>query len=184
MSGVLDARIAYVSATGPTTVPGLAYAGRLGLWGSDETPFEKRTEFASAMEAAGVAAMEVVARDLKALGLYQARALAYAHSARPSLPCGRPPQTQAAGSRSHVAIPHWYGHPAPGADDFRAAERSSAMRRSSHDRPPAPHSTGPTLPCPFSGPTLPRPWPARSAATVPYDTNGAGSRSPGSGSGA
>ena len=72
-----DARIAYVSATGATTVPGLAYAGRLGLWGAGETPFEKRVEFVSAMEAGGVAAMEVVARDLKALGLYQARALAY-----------------------------------------------------------------------------------------------------------
>ena len=72
-----DARIAYVSATGATTLPGLAYAGRLGLWGAGETPFEKRVEFISAMEAGGVAAMEVVARDLKALGLYQARALAY-----------------------------------------------------------------------------------------------------------
>ena len=72
-----DARIAYVSATGATTVPGLAYAGRLGLWAAGETPFEKRVEFVSAMEAGGVAAMEVVARDLKALGLYQARALAY-----------------------------------------------------------------------------------------------------------
>ena len=72
-----DARISYVSATGATTVPGLAYAGRLGLWAAGETPFEKRTEFVSAMEAGGVAAMEVVARDLKALGLYQARALAY-----------------------------------------------------------------------------------------------------------
>ena len=72
-----DARIAYVSATGATTVPGLAYAGRLGLWAAGETPFDKRTEFVSAMEAGGVAAMEVVARDLKALGLYQARALAY-----------------------------------------------------------------------------------------------------------
>ena len=72
-----DARIAYVSATGATTVPGLAYAGRLGLWAAGDTPFEKRTEFVSAMEAGGVAAMEVVARDLKALGLYQARALAY-----------------------------------------------------------------------------------------------------------
>ena len=72
-----DARIAYVSATGATTVPGLAYAGRLGLWGAGETPFETRPEFVSAMEAGGVAAMEVVARDLKALGLYQARALAY-----------------------------------------------------------------------------------------------------------
>ena len=72
-----DARIAYVSATGATTVPGLAYAGRLGLWGAGETPFETRADFVSAMEAGGVAAMEVVARDLKALGLYQARALAY-----------------------------------------------------------------------------------------------------------
>ncbi|MXY38884.1 MAG: methylase [Rhodospirillaceae bacterium] len=72
-----DARIAYVSATGATTLPGLAYAGRLGLWAAGETPFETRTEFVSAMEAGGVAAMEVVARDLKALGLYQARALAY-----------------------------------------------------------------------------------------------------------
>ena len=72
-----DARIAYVSATGATTVPGLAYAGRLGLWAAGETPFETRVEFVTAMEAGGVAAMEVVARDLKALGLYQARVLSY-----------------------------------------------------------------------------------------------------------
>ena len=72
-----DARIAYVSATGATTVPGLAYAGRLGLWAAGDTPFETRTDFVSAMEAGGVAAMEVVARDLKALELYQARALSY-----------------------------------------------------------------------------------------------------------
>ena len=71
------ARVLYVSATGATTVTGLAYAGRLGLWGAGETPFENREDFVSAMEAGGVAAMEVVARDLKALGLYQARALSY-----------------------------------------------------------------------------------------------------------
>ena len=72
-----DARILYVSATGATTLAGLAYAQRLGLWATDETPFEQRTDFVSAMESGGVAAMEVVARDLKALGLYQARALSY-----------------------------------------------------------------------------------------------------------
>ena len=72
-----DARILYVSATGATTLAGLAYAQRLGLWATDETPFEKRTDFVTAMESGGVAAMEVVARDLKALGLYQARALSY-----------------------------------------------------------------------------------------------------------
>ena len=72
-----DARIAYVSATGATTVPGLAYASRLGLWSAGDTPFGNRTDFVCAMEAGGVAALEVVARDLKALGLYQARALNY-----------------------------------------------------------------------------------------------------------
>ena len=73
-----DARVAYVSATGATTLQGLAYAVRLGLWGAGETPFENRSEFISAMDAGGVAALEVVARDMKALGLYQARALSYA----------------------------------------------------------------------------------------------------------
>ena len=72
-----DARIMYVSATGASTLSGLAYAQRLGLWGSGETPFERRHDFVTAMEAGGVAAMEMVARDLKSLGLYQARALSY-----------------------------------------------------------------------------------------------------------
>ena len=77
-SALPDARVLYVSATGATTLPGLAYAGRLGLWAAGETPFETREAFICAMEAGGVAAMEVVARDLRALGLYQARALSYA----------------------------------------------------------------------------------------------------------
>ena len=72
-----NARVLYASATGATTVHGLAYAPRLGLWGGDATAFANRDDFVSAMERGGVAAMEIVARDLKALGLYQARALAY-----------------------------------------------------------------------------------------------------------
>jgi len=40
-------------------------------------PFDKRTDFVAAIEAGGVAAMEVLARDLKALGLYAARSLSY-----------------------------------------------------------------------------------------------------------
>ena len=72
-----DARIVYVSATGASTLQGLAYATRLGLWATIDTPFENRARFVQAMEAGGVAAMEVVARDLKALGLYQARVLSY-----------------------------------------------------------------------------------------------------------
>lgn len=72
-----DARIVYVSATGATTVQNLAYAQRLGLWGGTDFPFASRSEFVAAIEDGGVAAMEVLARDLKALGLYAARSLSF-----------------------------------------------------------------------------------------------------------
>ncbi len=72
-----QARIVYVSATGATTVRNLAYAQRLGLWGGEHFPFSTRAEFVEAIEAGGVAAMEVLARDLRALGLYTARSLSF-----------------------------------------------------------------------------------------------------------
>jgi hypothetical protein len=72
-----NARVLYVSATGATTVENLAYAQRLGLWGGADFPFANRAEFVAAIEDGGVAAMEVLARDLKALGLYAARSLSY-----------------------------------------------------------------------------------------------------------
>ncbi|KRW94696.1 strawberry notch family protein, partial [Paracoccus sp. MKU1] len=72
-----DARVVYVSATGATTVHNLAYAQRLGLWGGEDFPFSTRAEFVEAIEAGGVAAMEVLARDLRALGLYTARSLSF-----------------------------------------------------------------------------------------------------------
>jgi len=72
-----NARIVYVSATGATTVQNLAYAQRLGLWGGEDFPFATRGEFVAAIENGGVAAMEVLARDLKALGLYAARSLSF-----------------------------------------------------------------------------------------------------------
>jgi predicted RNA methylase len=72
-----NARILYVSATGATTVQNLAYAARLGLWGIGDFPFATRADFVAAMEEGGVAAMEVLARDLKALGLYAARSLSF-----------------------------------------------------------------------------------------------------------
>ena len=72
-----NARVVYVSATGATTVHNLAYAQRLGLWGGEDFPFITRAEFVEAIEAGGVAAMEVLARDLRALGLYTARSLSY-----------------------------------------------------------------------------------------------------------
>ena len=72
-----NARIVYVSATGATMVHNLAYAQRLGLWGGEDFPFSTRAEFVEAIEDGGVAAMEVLARDLRSLGLYTARSLSY-----------------------------------------------------------------------------------------------------------
>ncbi|KPL50741.1 methylase [Prosthecomicrobium hirschii] len=72
-----NARVVYVSATGATTVHNLAYAQRLGLWGGEDFPFSTRAEFVEAIEAGGVAAMEGLARDLRALGLYTARSLSF-----------------------------------------------------------------------------------------------------------
>lgn len=74
---VPDARVLYVSATGATVVGNLAYASRLGLWGTGDFPFVTREQFVADMEAGGIAAMEIISRDLKALGLYLARSLSY-----------------------------------------------------------------------------------------------------------
>ncbi len=71
-----NARVVYVSATGATEVGNLAYADRLGLWG-EGTPFPNRNDFVSKVQEGGMAAMELVARDMKALGHYIARSLSY-----------------------------------------------------------------------------------------------------------
>ena len=72
-----NARILYVSATGATTPENLAYAARLGLWGGPEAPFPTRDAFMDAVETGGVAVMELIARELKAMGLYLARSLSF-----------------------------------------------------------------------------------------------------------
>lgn len=72
-----SARILYVSATGATTPENLAYAARLGLWGGPEAPFPTRDAFLDAVETGGVAVMELIARELKAMGLYIARSLSF-----------------------------------------------------------------------------------------------------------
>lgn len=71
------ARVLYASATGASDVNNLAYATRLGLWGP-ETAFATREAFVADIRDGGIAAMELVARDLKSLGLYTARALSFA----------------------------------------------------------------------------------------------------------
>lgn len=62
-------RVVYSSATAATEVRHLAYMIRLGLWGQG-TAFTDFAEFAQEIEEGGVGAMEMVARDLKAMGRY------------------------------------------------------------------------------------------------------------------
>jgi hypothetical protein len=71
-----DARVVYASATGATEVANLAYAARLGLWGRG-TPFPTVEAFVEKVSAGGIAAMELVAKDLKSMGLYLARSVSY-----------------------------------------------------------------------------------------------------------
>ncbi len=70
------ARVVYVSATAATSVGELAYAERLGLWG-EETSFRDRETFLDKLMQAGTAGMELVARDMKAMGVYNARSISY-----------------------------------------------------------------------------------------------------------
>lgn len=71
-----NARIVYVSATGATEVSNLAYATRLGLWGKG-TAFANVREFVDKIGSSGLAAMELVSRDMKASGSYLARSISY-----------------------------------------------------------------------------------------------------------
>lgn len=71
-----NARIVYASATAATEVENLAYAERLGLWG-EGTAFASKNDFIRAIKSGGVAAMEVVASNLKSMGRLVSRTLAY-----------------------------------------------------------------------------------------------------------
>lgn len=64
-----DYRVVYSSATAATDVKHLGYMVRLGLWGKG-TAFETFAEFAQEIEEGGIGAMEMVCRDLKAMGRY------------------------------------------------------------------------------------------------------------------
>ena len=71
-----NAKIVYSSATGATEVENLRYAERLGLWG-EGTAFPNGDDFVSKIKAGGLAAMELIARDMKAMGVYLSRNISY-----------------------------------------------------------------------------------------------------------
>lgn len=71
-----NARVVYASATGATEASNYAYLQRLGLWGKG-TAFHDFNDFMSKISNGGLAAMELVARDMKAMGEYMARSISY-----------------------------------------------------------------------------------------------------------
>lgn len=70
------ARVRYFSATGATEARHMAPYERLGLWGVG-APFPDFAAFLVAMERGGVAAMEMLCRDLKSAGTYLSRTISY-----------------------------------------------------------------------------------------------------------
>ena len=71
-----NAKVIYMSATPVTRVDEMSYADRLGLWGPG-TAFGGHYAFAEAMNKGGFATKEIVAKDMKALGMYLRRQLDY-----------------------------------------------------------------------------------------------------------
>jgi hypothetical protein len=71
-----QARVRYFSATGATEARHMAPYERLGLWGAG-APFADFAAFLVAMERGGVAAMEMLCRDLKSVGTYLSRTISY-----------------------------------------------------------------------------------------------------------
>lgn len=71
-----NARVVYASATIADKVSGLAFVSRIGLWG-DGTQFSGVDDFVGKIGGSGMAAMELVARDMKATGAYISRNLSY-----------------------------------------------------------------------------------------------------------
>lgn len=70
-------RVVYSSATAASEVKHLGYQIRLGLWGVGTSFPGGFIQFAEEIEAGGVGAMEMVARDLKAMGRYFCGNLSY-----------------------------------------------------------------------------------------------------------
>lgn len=72
-----DYRVVYSSATGATDVRNMAYMTRLGLWGIGTSFPGGFQEFMQEIESGGVGAMEMVNRDMKALGMYLSGSISF-----------------------------------------------------------------------------------------------------------
>eukprot|EP00873_Tetraselmis_striata_P003882 jgi/Tetstr1/424146/TSEL_014753.t1 len=73
------ARVVYCSATGASEPRHLGYMVRLGLWGAGNLSFANFGEFLAGLGSRGMAALELVAMDMKARGMYVSRSLSFAN---------------------------------------------------------------------------------------------------------
>ncbi|KAG0494617.1 hypothetical protein HPP92_005611 [Vanilla planifolia] len=71
-----ESRVVYCSATGASEPRNMGYMTRLGLWGAG-TCFQRFHDFLGALDKGGVGALELVAMDMKARGMYVCRTLSY-----------------------------------------------------------------------------------------------------------
>ncbi|EFH65499.1 EMB1135 [Arabidopsis lyrata subsp. lyrata] len=71
-----QARVLYCSATGASEPRNMGYMVRLGLWGAG-TSFSDFNKFLGALDKGGTGALELVAMDMKARGMYVCRTLSY-----------------------------------------------------------------------------------------------------------
>lgn len=72
-------KILYSSATACSTPKHIGYLGRLGLFGTRETPFADLAELSKALRAHGPSLMELMAIDLRSRGAYVSRQLSFAN---------------------------------------------------------------------------------------------------------
>lgn len=71
-----NARVLYCSATGVADIANCAFMNRLGLWGKG-TAFKDYAVFVKDMKSRGVAALELLAMDMKSSGSYVSRTLGF-----------------------------------------------------------------------------------------------------------
>ena len=72
-----NCKVVYSSATGATDIRNMGYMARLGLWGPGTSFPEGFIQFMNEIDKGGIGAMEMVCRDMKALGMYVSRNLSY-----------------------------------------------------------------------------------------------------------
>ena len=81
------AKLVYVSATGASSVRGLAPMPRLGLWGTAAAPFADFKDFERRLGKQGTAGLELIALSLKAHGAYLCRILSFKGASFESVSC-------------------------------------------------------------------------------------------------